>query len=104
MRRDLRRAAWFLWITPFAAAMSRRLTATRTASSWPSLPTVAVAVLTRVFSSLFAALLRSARLALVMLRFFWLLMLATDVLYRSATRLNSGARLPLAPAGPNRHR
>src|SRR5690349_10384275 len=37
-----------------------------------------VALLTRVLSSLRTALLRSARLALVRFRFFWLLMLATD--------------------------
>ena len=33
IRRLLRRAAWFLWMTPLAAAMSRRLTARRRASS-----------------------------------------------------------------------
>jgi hypothetical protein len=32
----------------------------------------------RVFNSLLTALFRSARLALVMMRFFWLLMFATD--------------------------
>jgi hypothetical protein len=36
------------------------------------------AFLMRVFSSLLTALLRWARLALVMMRFFWLLMFATD--------------------------
>ncbi len=81
MRRLLRRAAWFLWMTPFDAAMSRRFTARRTSSSLCSSPIVAVARFTRVFNSLFTALLRSARLAFVMLRFFWLLMLATGVLY-----------------------
>jgi len=35
------------------------------------------AFLTRVRNSLFTALLRSARLAFVMMRFFWLLMFAT---------------------------
>ena len=42
-----------------------------------SVPAMATAVLTRVLSSERTALLRSARLALVLIRFFWLLMLAT---------------------------
>ena len=78
----MRRAAWFGWMIPLAAAMSRRLTARRTSSALASVPTDVVAVLTRVFSSLLAALLRSARLALVMLRFFWLLMFATGGSFR----------------------
>ena len=32
MRRDLRRAAWFLWIMPLLAALSRALMARTTAS------------------------------------------------------------------------
>ena len=77
-RRLLRRAAWLGWITPLAAALSRRFTARRTSSPLASEPMLLVAFLTRVLSSLRTALLRSARLALVRLRFFWLLMLATD--------------------------
>ena len=38
IRRLLRRAAWFLWMTPLAAALSRRLTARRSASSPSSVP------------------------------------------------------------------
>lgn len=68
--RLLRRAAWFLWMTPLAAAMSRRFTARRMASVSCSVPTAFTTDLVRVFSSLFTALLRSARLALVRLRFF----------------------------------
>jgi hypothetical protein len=52
--------------------------------------TVAPAVLTRVFSSLFTALLRSWRLALVRLRFFWLLMLAIAILSGGREMLQGG--------------
>ena len=38
IRRLLRRAAWLGWMTPLAAAMSRRLTARRTSSSLASVP------------------------------------------------------------------
>jgi hypothetical protein len=41
-----------------------------------SVPAALTAFFTRVFSSLFTALLRSAALALVRMRFFWLLMFA----------------------------
>ena len=91
--------------------MSRRLTARRTASSLSSVPIVAVAVLTRVFSSLLTALLRSARLALVRLRFFWLLMFATGRPLRNRSSAFETARqgypwprrLPTA-TGRDRHR
>src|SRR5262245_17280492 len=83
---------------PLAAAMSRRLTARRTSSSLVSVPIEAVAVLTRVFSSLLVALLRAARLALVRLRFFWLLMLATVVL--TFVDETAAAGYPLAPRAP----
>ena len=77
MRRLFLRAAAFLWMTPFWAAMSIFLTAARTASSFESSPMVVSAAFIRLFSSLRTALLRSADLALVRIRFFWLLMLAT---------------------------
>jgi len=77
MRRLLRRAAVFLWMIPLAAAMSMRLTARRTSSTAASVPAEALAFLTRVLSSLLTALLRSARLAFVRLRFFWDLIFAT---------------------------
>ena len=47
MSRDLRLAAWFLWITPCAAALSMRFTATRMASTLSSAP--ASMALTAVF-------------------------------------------------------
>ena len=78
IKRLFLRAAALAWIMPLAAAMSMRLTARRTASSLPSVPIVDSAFLMRVFNSLLTALFRSARLALVMMRFFWLLMFATD--------------------------
>ena len=70
IRRLLRRAAWFLWMTPLAAAMSRRFTARRNDSSPVSVPMALTAFLPRVFSSLLTALLRSAAFALVRIRFF----------------------------------
>ena len=77
IRRLFLRAAVFLWMMPFEAAESIFLTATRTASAFESSPIVRTAVLVRLLSSLRVALLRSAALALVRLRFFWLLMFAT---------------------------
>ena len=77
IRRLLRRAAWFLWMMPLAAAWSRRFWASCSVASPSSVPAARTAVLILVLSSERAALLRSARLALVMIRFFWLLMLAT---------------------------
>src|SRR5215207_4425107 len=71
-------------MTPLAAALSSRFMARRRASALSSVPAELSAVLTRVFSSLLTALLRSARLALVRIRFFWLLMLATDQSFVSA--------------------
>src|SRR5271165_1946930 len=38
MSRDLRFAAWFLWMTPLAAALSIRFTARRRASARSSVP------------------------------------------------------------------
>src|SRR5579862_4365452 len=77
--RDLRRAAWFLWITPLLAALSSRLTARRASSSAFSAPSSAavVAALVRVFSSERTALLRTRRASFCLLRLIWLLMLAT---------------------------
>ncbi len=78
-RRDLRRAAWFLWMTPLLAALSRRLMARRVSSSAFSAPSSAavVAALVRVFSSERTALLRTRRFSFCLLRLIWLLMLAT---------------------------
>ena len=43
MRREVRRAAWFLWMTPLDAALPRRFCARRTASAASSAP-VSIAV------------------------------------------------------------
>ena len=45
IRRLLRRAAWFLWMTPLAAAMSRRFTARRSDLGGSSVPTALTAFL-----------------------------------------------------------
>ena len=78
--RDLRLAAWFLWMTPLAAALSIRLMASRSASSLSSAPCsmAAMARLVRVRSSDRTALLRACRLMVWRLRLIWLLMFATD--------------------------
>ena len=70
IKRLLRRAAVFLCKMPLAAAMSMRLTARRTSSAFSGVPMLARADFMRVFNSLLTALLRSADLALVRLRFF----------------------------------
>ncbi len=62
---------------PLAAALSMRFMARRRSSLFAAVPALTVADLMRVRSSLLTALLRSARLAFVMMRFFWLLMFAT---------------------------
>src|SRR5688500_372594 len=88
---------------PLAAALSRRLMARRTLSAFCSVPIVATAPFTRVFSSLLTALLRSARLALVRLRFFWLLMLATSSSCSSAAdRLEEATRAAARSHGAGR--
>src|ERR1700737_3488488 len=84
-------------MTPRAAALSIRLTATRRSASTLSSPRSAdrVAVLARVLISDFTALLRSRRTSLVRLRLIWLLMLATAVLGQRC----SGNRNRLAASG-----
>ncbi len=80
MSRDLRLAAWFLWITPLAAALSIRLhgqpqrlgAVLGARPRWPC-----TAVLVRVRSSERTALLRRRRRSFWRLRLIWLLMLAT---------------------------
>ena len=76
----MRRAAWFLWITPLAAAVSMRLTASRSLASASSSPAsaAATAAFARVLSSERTALLRSWRTRFWRLRLIWLLMFATD--------------------------
>src|SRR4051812_2891082 len=89
INRLLRRAAWFLWMTPLLAALSRRFWARRSASPALSAAVSAScnAAFTRVFSSLLTALLRSRAFRLVRLRFFWLLMLATTILHAGGQEL-----------------
>ena len=64
IRRDLRLAAWFLWMTPLAAALSIRLMASRSASGLFSAPSsmAEIAFLVRVRSSERTDLLRAWRL------------------------------------------
>ena len=84
-RRDLRLEAWFLWMIPLEAALSRRFTAKRRSSMALSEPVAAdaTAVLMRVLTSERAALLRKRAASLVRLRLIWLLMLATWVQFTS---------------------
>src|SRR6476619_1862003 len=78
MRREVRRAAWFLWMRPFDAALPRRFCARRTASGASSAPvSIAVAaVFTRVFSSERTPWLRRRRRSFERFRLIWLLMFA----------------------------
>ena len=70
--RDVRRAAWFLWMMPLAPALSSRFCAARTCSSASSAPaaTPSWATFTRVFSSERTPLLRRRRFSFCRLRFF----------------------------------
>src|SRR5579875_2176785 len=81
MSRDLRLAAWFLWITPAAAALSIRLTAARSSSVLRSSPDSAAAMarLVRVRISERTDLLRRRRRSFWRFRLIWLRMLATAV-------------------------
>src|SRR4051794_16910518 len=78
-RRDLRRAAAFLWMTPLVAALSMRFMAMRSASAALSAPAsaAATAFLVRVRSSDRTVLLATRRFSFWRLRLIWLLMLAT---------------------------
>ena len=72
MRRDWRRAAAFLWITPLDAALPSRFWAKRTRSSASSAPWAmpSWATLIRVFSSERTPLFRTRRVSFWRLRFF----------------------------------
>ena len=78
-RRDLWLAAVFLWITPWAAALSIRFTARRSTSTLSSAPVSAAvtADFERVRSSARTDLLRRRRFSFWRFRLIWLLMLAT---------------------------
>ena len=96
--RDLWLAAVFLWMTPWAAALSIRFTARRSASALSSAPLSAAvtAVFERVRSSARTDLLRSRRFSFWRFRLIWLLMLATC---RSSVFFERGRR-----RGPGPHR
>ncbi len=72
IRREVRRAAWFLWMTPLEPALPSRRWAMRTCSSASSAPaaTPSWATLMRVFSSDRTPLLRTRRVSFWRLRFF----------------------------------
>jgi hypothetical protein len=72
MRRAVRRAAWFLWITPAAAALPMRFCAAVSLVSASSACSAAAccAVFTRVFSSDRTATLRTRRFSFWRFRFF----------------------------------
>src|SRR5437660_4942598 len=78
MRREVRRAAWFLWMRPLDAALLIRFWARRTASGASSEPPsiAVVAVFTRVLSSERTPWLRNRRRSFERFRLIWLLMLA----------------------------
>ena len=102
MRRDVRRAAWFLWMRPLDAALLSRFWAVRTASSAFSVPcsTAVRADFTRVFSSERVAWLRSWRTRFCLFRFFWLLMFATARTYsRKTCGKDSPGRTHRSPVG-----
>ncbi len=79
MSRLFRRAAVFLWSMPLAAALSIRLMARRSVSSWVSV-SAAIAAFARVLISERTARLRTRRFSFWRLRFIWLLMLAMGFL------------------------
>src|SRR4051795_4292454 len=99
MRRDVRRAAWFLWIRPRDAALSMRFCARRTAAGALSSPLsiAAVATLVRVLSSERTAWLRTWRRSFDRFRLIWLLMFAMT---RAITPYLTPEEPDQATAGP----
>src|SRR5215470_1970771 len=77
---DLRFAAWFLWMTPLLAALSRLAHAVRMASVAPATSPASAAsrnLRTAVFSDDLTALLRWRAFSFCLLRLIWDLMFAT---------------------------
>ena len=77
---DLRLAAWFLWMTPLLAALSRFRQAVRMAAVASSRSPVSAAsrnLRTEVFSEVLTALLRCRGFSFCLLRLIWDLMFAT---------------------------
>src|SRR4029079_12720948 len=119
-KRDVRRAAAFLWITPLAPALFSRFWATRTSSSALSASDVTAwrAVFTRDFSSVRTPLLRIRRFSFWRFRFFcdWMLAIAEchsklsenrgrlpDPLARADRREWRGCDLPRPDPLPQHH-
>jgi hypothetical protein len=77
---DLRLAAWFLWMTPLLAALSRLRQAARMAVVAASRSPASAAsrnLRTELFSEVFTALLRCRCFSFCLLRLIWDLMFAT---------------------------
>src|SRR5215510_15253829 len=77
---DLRFAAWFLWMTPLLAALSRLRQASRMATAAASASPASAAsrnLRTLVFSDDLTALLRCLAFSFCLLRLIWDLMFAT---------------------------
>src|SRR5258708_992510 len=101
---DLRFAAWFLWMTPLLAALSRLAHAMRMASvASATSPSSAASrnLRTAVFSDDLTALLRWRAFSFCLLRLIWDLMFATRK-PRSGSGSRRWARADFAPAAAPR--
>src|SRR5215468_10028212 len=97
---DLRFAAWFLWMTPLLAALSRLCDAVRMATVAASTSPASAAsrnLRTAVFSDDLTALLRCRAFSFCLLRLIWDLIFATRK-PRSGSGSRRWARADLAPA------
>src|SRR5215471_4026957 len=97
---DLRFAAWFLWMTPLLAALSRLCDAVRMATTAASTSPASAAsrnLRTAVFSDDLTALLRCRAFSFCLLRLIWDLIFATRK-PRSGSGSPRWARADLAPA------
>src|SRR6266516_5901457 len=97
---DLRFAAWFLWMTPLLAALSRLCDAVRIATVAASASPASAAsrnLRTAVFSDDLTALLRCRAFSFCLLRLIWDLIFATRK-PRSGSGSRRWARADFAPA------
>src|SRR5262249_22011473 len=97
---DLRFAAWFLWMTPLLAALSRLCDAARIAAVAAATSPVSAAsrnLRTAVFRDDLTALLRCRAFSFCLLRLIWDLIFATRK-PRSGSGSRRWARADLAPA------
>ena len=104
MRRLVRRAAAFLWMTPLRSRLVETLLGHGAApQERPRCPArrPVTAAFERVFSSDLTALLRSARLAFVLMRFFWLLMFATRPGFLCVQHVVRGLEKGSRPGSPD---